>query len=112
VQRVPKNVNLVFLPEPIRRLKNTVEQMFQKRDGTARTIFWIGASGGSIKCCEILEAQSDWHFLRDDGCPVPPVLVRYTRTSTGGIGHPHQNKTVQGAEHNRSTEKRKKQTVK
>jgi hypothetical protein len=36
----------------------------------------------------------------------------YTRTSTGGTEHPHHNKTVQGAEHNSSTEKRKKQTVK
>jgi hypothetical protein len=31
----------------------------------------------------------------------------YTHTRTGETGHPHHNKTVQGAEHNSSTEKKK-----
>jgi hypothetical protein len=32
-------------------------------------------------------------------------------TSTGGTGHPHHNKTVQGAEHNSSTGKRRKKQI-
>jgi hypothetical protein len=36
------------------------------------------------------------------------VWVHTTHTSTGETGHPHHNKTVQGAEHNSSTGKKKK----
>jgi hypothetical protein len=49
---------------------------------------------------------------------IKPQFVLHRRhitsphTSTGETGHPHHNKTVQGAQHNSGTGKRKKQTVK